>query len=108
MNGKVCNKINEYCLKHKFISDVTNYDEARKSNTISVVFNNGWVAVISENVAYPAKGSKYSIAIRDYYNGRFNFDILNEYGAKYGCLDCNTDDEVINAYEIIRKLPCRD
>lgn len=105
MNEKVCNKINEYRLKHKFISDVTSYDEARKSITISIVFDNGWVAVIAENAAYPGKGSKYSIAVRDYYNGRFNFDILNEYGAKHGCLDCNTDDELINIFEIIRKLP---
>lgn len=39
------------------------------------------------------------------YDGYFNWDILNAYGADDGCFYCNTDDEIINACEIIRKLP---
>ena len=105
MSAEVRSKIHNYCLKNKIRFDKISYGETRKINNMSITFSNGWVALIAENHMYPAKGSKYAIAIRNYYTGLFNFDILNEYGANDGCFYCNTDDEVINVCEIIRKLP---
>ena len=104
MLKEVSSKVTEYCFKHGLKEVKTSYGEIRKTNARAVVFENGWVADIVENLQYPKKQGKYSIAMCDY-DGYFNWEILNEYGADDGCFYCNTDDEIINACEIIRKLP---
>lgn len=43
----------------------------------------------------------YSVAMCDW-NGYFDWDIMNEYGATDGTFKCYTEDDVIEACEIIR------
>ena len=94
---------------------LNSFGEQRKTRENSIVFPNGWVASIRKNngidVYYP-NGShrkefksvkKYSVAICDY-NGFFDWEILNKYGAIDGCIYCDTELEVLVACETIRRL----
>ena len=97
------------------ISEVVNdYGEHRKTTETSIVFPNGWVASIVTNNGISVhtneghytvfkSNKKYSVAMCDY-NGYFDWTILNQFGAIEGCLYCDTEDEIISACEIIRKI----
>ena len=81
---------------------VNDMGEHRYTRSNSIVFPNGWVASIVENISKPEKG-KYSVAMCDY-NGYFDWSILDKYGADEGCFYCNTELEIIIACETIRRL----
>lgn len=82
---------------------VNDYGEVRRTRENSIVFPNGWVASIVENTQYPEKNAKYSVATCDY-NGYFDWEILNKYGADGGCFYCNSEDEICNALAAIEGL----
>lgn len=90
--------LKEYSQKFGIPEIVNDYGEHRKTRQNSIVFPNGWVASI-----VPEIDAKYSVAVCDY-NGYFNWNILNKYGATQGCFYCNTELEVIIACETIRRL----
>lgn len=105
MLKEISSKVTEYANMHG-LKEVTNdYGEIRRTNGKSIIFENGWVASIVKNIRHTELNANYSVATCDY-NGYFNWDVLNEHGAIDGCFYCNTDDEIINACEIIRNLPC--
>lgn len=98
------------------IPEITNdYGEVRKTKENSIIFHNGWVASIVPNrgvIVYGSSGEsrreypshkKYSVAICDY-NGYFDWEILNQYGANRGCFYCDTEEEICEALSIIEKL----
>lgn len=97
------NVINNYADKFGIKEVINDYGEHRHTRENSIVFPNGWVASIVPNVNHPDNDAKYSVAMCDY-NGYFDWSILNEYGADNGCFYCNTEEEILNACEIIRKL----
>lgn len=84
-------------------SVVNDYGETRTTKENSIVFRNGWVASIVENTDFPEKNKKYSVAMCDY-NGYFNWNILNEYGADNGCFYCDTEEEICKALTVIERL----
>lgn len=100
--GRVNMDISTYMKKYGIKEVKNDYGETRCTREGNIVFSNGWVASIVENVNCPEKG-KYSIAMCDY-NGYFNWEILNKYGAEQGKFYCNTDTEIISICEIIRNL----
>lgn len=105
----------DYIEKYS-IKQVTNdMNEIRNTQENSIVFDNGRVASIVKNdgiKVYPPhekpytkmlSDKKYSVATCDY-NGYFDFETLNKYGAIQGCIYCNTEDEIQAACNIIRNL----
>lgn len=97
------NLLKEYGEKFG-VSEVINiYGEHRKTRERSIVFPNGWVASIVDNLEHPEKNAMYSVAMCDY-SGYFDWSILNEYGADEGCFYCNTELEILIACETIRRL----
>lgn len=92
--------LEEYALKFGVHEVVNDYGEHRKTRKNSIVFPNGWVASI---VLSTEIDGKYSVAMCDY-NGYFDWNILDKYGAKEGCFYCNTELEIIIACETIRRL----
>lgn len=94
--------LNTYIKKYGIKNIKNDYGEIRATRRNSIVFPNGWVASIVNNTYLSQKG-KYSVAMCDY-NGYFDWEILNEYGAEQGRFYCNTDEEIISICEIIRKL----
>lgn len=95
--------LKEYSDKFGIKEVVNDMGEHRKTRENSIVFPNGWVASIVENLKYPENGAKYSVAICDY-NGYFDWTILNSYGADHGCIYCNTELDILIACETIRRL----
>jgi alpha-glucosidase (family GH31 glycosyl hydrolase) len=72
----------------------------------SIVFNkpkNGGFIVKDQN----GKERSFSIAMCDY-NGYFDWEILNKYGADHGCIYADTELELIVALETIRRLELFD
>lgn len=94
--------LQEYAEKYGIKEVKNDYGETRCTRENSIVFPNGWVASIVKNVKCPERG-KYSVAMCDY-NGFFDWSILDAYGAEHGRFFCNTEDEVLTACEVIRKL----
>lgn len=82
---------------------VNGYGEIRKTRENSIVFRNGWVASIVENREHPEKNAKCSVSMCDY-NGCFDWEILNQYGADGGCFYCNTEDKICKALAIIESI----
>lgn len=82
---------------------INDYGEVRKTSENSIVFSNGWVASIVENSQYQEINAKHSVATCDY-NGYFDWEILNRYGADRGCFYCNTEDEICEALAVIERL----
>ena len=80
------------------------------------MFPNEWVASIVKNngvdVWHPngehtkefKSDKKYSVAMCDY-NGCFDWEILDQYGAIEGCIYCDDELEILSACETIRRLP---
>lgn len=107
--------LKEYSEKYGLEEVVNDYGEHRKTRERSIVFPNGWVASIVENNGvdtYKPNGEhikefksnkKYSVAICDY-NGYFDWDVLNKYGAIDGCIYCDDELEILVACETIRRL----
>ena len=93
--------LKEYSKKFG-ITVINDMRETRESSERSIVFPNGWVASIVDN-SKPEKNAKYSVAMCDY-NGYFDWEILNNYGADKGCIYCNTELEILVACETIRRL----
>ena len=91
----------EMYSKYHGTTAVNDYGEVRFSNPRSIIFNNGFVASIIDT---PEEEKKYSVAVCDY-NGFFDWDLLNNYGATDGRFHCDNIDEVIVACEIIRNIP---
>lgn len=98
------------------VPEVVNcYGETRRTRENSIVFPNGWVASIVLNkgiTVYDSSGisrkerpshKKYSVAMCDY-NGYFDWEILNQYGANGGCFYCDTEEEICNALSVIENL----
>jgi len=87
---------------NKGISVINNMGELRtvrnEPKYTSIPFPNGWVA----SVIHEDEG--YSVATCDY-NGYFNWNILNDFGANDdGKFNCKTEDEVCKALAIIENL----
>lgn len=107
--------LKEYSEKYGLKEVVNDYKEHRYTNDRSIVFPNGWVASIVENDGvdvYKQNGEhikefksnkKYSVAMCDY-NGYFDWEILNQYGAVEGCIYCDDELEILVACETIRRL----
>ena len=97
--------ISEYVEKYGIKNVINDYGEICTSYESSIAFTNGWVATIvtNENPDGTNIKAKYSVAPCDY-NGYFNWDILNAHGAIDGCIYCNTEQEVIDACDIIRNF----
>jgi hypothetical protein len=72
-------------------------NEHRTPNKSSIPFPNGWVASIV-TLDYG-----FSVAVCDY-NGYFDWNILNQFGAYKGTIDCKDEDEVCKALSIIEAL----
>ena len=94
-------KLKKYSQQYGVESVVNDYGETRCTRDNSIVFENGWVASIALNISRPEKNKRYSVAMCDY-NGYFDWEILNKYGADGGCFYCDTEDEIIAACEVIR------
>ena len=94
--------LKEYANKFGIKEVINDYGEHRQTRDNSIVFKNRWVASIVDNHTYPEKG-KYSVAMCDY-NGYFDWEILNNFGAKEGQFFCNTELDILIACETIRKL----
>lgn len=107
--------LKEYSKKYGIKEIINDYGESRKTNETSIIFKNGWVASIVKNNEVDIwhidgtnkktfrSNKKYSVAICDY-NGFFNWEILNNYGAIEGCIYCDTELDLLVACEIIRRL----
>lgn len=107
--------LKEYSKKYGLKEVVNNYGEHRQTQENSIIFPNGWVASIVENHGVDVwqpdgkhtkefkSNKKYSVAMCDY-NGFFDWEILNRYGATEGCIYCDTELEIIIACEVIRNL----
>lgn len=94
--------LEEYSDKYGVKDIINSMGEHRRTRRGSIVFSNNWVASIVENTQYPEKG-KYSVAMCDY-NGYFDWELLDKYGADNGCFYCNTELEILIACETIRRL----
>lgn len=107
--------LKEYSEKYGLKEVVNDYGEHRHTSDRSIVFLNGWVASIVENNGadiYKPNGEhikefksnkNYSVAMCDY-NGYFDWDILNQFGAIDGCFYCDDELEILVACETIRRL----
>lgn len=93
----------QHFLNRSVESVVNDYGEIRTTKENSIVFRNGWVASIVKNTKHHEKNKKYSVAMCDY-NGHFDWDILNEYGADNGCFYCDTEEEICKALTVIERL----
>lgn len=86
--------------------------EIRNTTNSSIVFPNGWVAIILDKNTKPylKQTKRYSVAVCDY-EGYFNWDILIPFGAQkevkegYGCFATDDEDEVCRILSIIENLP---
>ena len=108
--------LKEYAEKFGVKEVVNDYGEHRQTRERSIVFPNGWVASIVKNngvdVWHPngehtkefKSDKKYSVAMCDY-NGCFDWEILDQYGAIEGCIYCDDELEILSACETIRRLP---
>ena len=115
LGGLQMELLKEYSEKYGLEEVVNDYGEHRKIRERSIVFPNGWVASIVENNGVDVykpnvehikefkSNKKYSVAMCDY-NGYFDWDILNKYGAIDGCIYCDTELELLVACETIRRL----
>ena len=92
-------KLKAYAEKYG-VKEVKTAYGTRVTRQGSIVFPNGWVASIVEN---SKNEGRYSVAMCNY-DGYFNWDILNQYGAENGSIECITEEEIIDACEIIRNL----
>lgn len=91
-------------IKRALVSVVNDMGETRYTRENSIVFPNGWVASVVENTSKrDVSDKKYSLAVCDY-NGYFNWQILNEYGAINGCLYCDNEEEICSALAIVESL----
>jgi len=100
---KSMKELEAYRNEHGIDRIVNDYDEERTTNVHRIIFPNKWCASIVENVTYPEKDADYSVALVDW-NGNFDWDVLDKYGADEGCFYCNTESEIIDACEVIRGL----
>lgn len=102
------NRLESYANTHGIATIVNGYGELHSSyihhnGTGRIYFSNGWYASIARNMSRPDKNARYSIAVSDY-DGFFDWNVLDEYGADDGHFYCNTEEEIIKACEVIRKL----
>lgn len=107
--------LKEYSEKYGLKEVINDYGEHRQTRERSIVFPNGRIVSITENkgvdVWYPdgkhtkefKSNKKYSVAMCDY-NGCFDWEILNRYGAIEGCIYCDGELEILVACETIRRL----
>lgn len=91
--------LREYAEKYGVKEIENDYGEHRCTREGRIIFPNGKIASIVED----EKTGKYSVAVCDY-NGFFDWEILNEFGATNGRICCDTEQEVIDACEIIRGM----
>ena len=54
-------------------------------------------------MGWMTENKNYSVAMCDY-NGYFDWDILNQFGAIDGCIYCDDELEILIACETIRRL----
>lgn len=79
------------------------YGEVKNTTEERIIFPNGRIAYIVNNLSNPEKNAKKTVAVCDY-NGFFDWEILNKYGADGGCFYCNTEDEICHALSIIESI----
>lgn len=96
------NMLKEYGEKFGVKEVINDTGEHRHTRLNSIVFPNGWVASVVENISQPEKG-KYSVAMCDY-NGYFDWSTLDKYGADEGQFYCDTELEILIACETIRRI----
>ena len=82
---------------NKGIRVINDMGELRIPSKSSIPFPNGWVASII------TIEDGFSVATCDY-NGYFNWDILNDFGAERGKFKCKTEEEVCKALSVIESL----
>lgn len=101
------NYLKEYINKYAIDSIVNDYEELRCSSisnsSCRVIFPNGYYAHIVYNNSQPKKNAAYSVAVSDY-NGWFDWGILKNFGYDDGRVYCNTEEEIIDACELIRNV----
>ena len=95
--------LKEYGEKFGVKEIVNDFGETRRTNEHRIIFDNGLFVSIVRNLSHPEKNADWSVAMCDY-NGFFNWDIINMYGADDGCFYCNTELEILIACETIRRL----
>lgn len=107
--------LKEYSEKYGLKEMVNDYGERHQTRKEHIIFPNGWVASIVKNNGIDVwlpngkhikefkSDKKYSVALCDY-NGFFDWEILNQYGAIEGCIYCNSELEILVACETIRRL----
>lgn len=96
-------------------SDYEDIEEISKDKDGNIELSNGCVVSIVENNGvdtYKPNGEhikefksnkNYSVAMCDY-NGYFDWDILNQFGAIDGCIYCDDELEILVDCETIRRL----
>lgn len=96
-------------------SDYEDIEEISKDKDGNIELSNGWVVSIVENNGvdtYKPNGEhikefksnkNYSVTMCDY-NGYFDWDILNQFGAIDGCIYCDDGLEILVTCETIRRL----
>lgn len=77
------------------------YGDVVYATSSHVIFPNFFCASIIAKKNDDGEITHYSVAMCDW-NGYFDWDIMNEYGATDGTFKCYTEDDVIEACEIIR------
>lgn len=93
--------LTEYRRRYELVTITNEYNETMYSSNSHIIFSNEWRASIVpiDNNAH------YSVAAADIC-GWFYWNVLKDYGANDdGCFICDTEQEIINACEIIRNLP---
>lgn len=95
--------LQEYSEKYGIPEVIDAFNEYVQTNKHHIVFPNGWIASIVPNLSHKEIDAKYSVAMCNY-EGFFDWEILNQFGATEGCFYCNTDLEILIACETIRRL----
>lgn len=98
-------QLEEYAKEFGVPEIVNDYGERIKTlHKSRIIFPNGWCASIVNKSKY-LEEPLYSVALCDY-NGYFDWSTLVKFGSKpNGGFLCKTEDEIIKACEVIRKLP---
>lgn len=95
--------LKEYREKFGVKEAVNEFGEHIQTTENSIIFPNGLKASIINVENEPDTDKKYSVAVCDY-DGFFDWQLLNPYGAVKGCIECDTELEIVIACETIRQL----
>ena len=93
--------LNAYINKYGLESVTNDYDEIVYGTSSHIIFPNFCCASIIAKKDDDGEIMCYSVALCDW-NGYFDWTVMNEYGATDGTFRCYSEDDVIEACEIIR------